>query len=259
MKELVVSDFEITTKFVRGRVHRPPPYFSSIGKCGREQYYEMLPFEAVEGEHVPWSPSHPWQTTLGYAGQDLVVKALQVMGYDVTDQEKPSIWAGLNGRIDGKLQGHDLDSPKVWDCKLRNSFSIVDVVKYGLPKADKAIYCQMQSGIASEGEDGAIVTFIPYDVSDTRSRLKMSKIIDYNPHITRVVLPRDEEAIDIIEERSDMLRIAVDLEMIPAREYDPEQTKGLSPCNLCRFKQQCLSDGPTRDYVITPLPSHWNK
>lgn len=249
LRELVGSGMTITTTFGgRGASHRPPPYFSNIGGCARAIYYEMV---EPKGERGP--PQHPWQTTMGLAGQDLIVQTLRFMGYEVFDQEKSTSWGGLSGRIDGKLTGYDLGTDiAVWDCKLRNSFAICDLIRDGLAKADREIYCQMQAGMAAEDTDVAIVTFHPYDVSDTRGRMSQYKISEFDPHVIREVVHRDDELLEDIAERVDMLNIAKENSLLPAREYEPTQTRVKSPCRFCSFKTQCLGDGVS-DFVVTPL------
>lgn len=219
---------------------------SGIAKCARQSYYDKVS-PSTEGG------ASSWQSIMGYAGQEIVAATLIEMGYDLFNQEQEVYYAGIKGHTDGQLRGLDLDGrTAVWDCKLRNSFALKDLIMRGLPAASPEMYAQQQAYLAATGADLCIITVHPFDLTDARSRLKQYKIPN-DPMVNRVVLEPDPDAFEWIEERVDMLEIAVETDMLPAREYDPE--RGSFPCGkYCPHSERCLMDGDDKSFVVSPVP-----
>ncbi len=223
---------------------------SSMGDCARRLYYD-----GVMGGEGRVEEAITWPQAIGYAGQELAAEALKGMGYRLFDQENEVTWENMVGHTDGMLTGYDLgDMVATWDAKVKNSFAFRDMVTKGLPRADVGIYVQQMCYIKATGADCGIVTVHAADHTDTRSRLKQYKV-EANPLVHRIVLERDEEVFELIEERAYMLELAVGKKTLPACEYDP--IKGQFPCTYCPHMQQCILDGDEKDYTVTPFPSEW--
>ena len=218
---------------------------SGLGKCARQQVWGLQ--EAKDEEVEADTPGAPWQNLMGYAGQAIVAKIVVDMGYTITDQEKPVYLPGIPGHIDGKLSGLDLDSPVIWDNKVRNQFAYYHLAKDGI---DKVTRVQQQCYMAAEKCLYSMLTFVPFDLSGTRSHLNRWKS-EANPQIMRVMLPYSEEEHETIEKRTQMIQIAVDNRITVTREEDPE--KGEFPCTWCPFMKRCLATGQTTDFMVTPI------
>ena len=222
---------------------------SGMGECARRLYYGLL---------TPPAPSGAtWQTLLGYAGQDIVAMGLRAMGYTLVDEEKEVEYEGIPGHIDGLLMGLDLGSSSaVWDAKLRNSFALRDLLRYGLPAGDKVMWVQQQGYLAATKAELGMVTVLPFDLSDSRSRLRQYGMGELDPLINRIVLKPDPETWQIIADRGQELRLCAELKLVPEAEYDPLRDN--FPCGYCPFQDRCILQGKDSDFVVTPLPSKWN-
>ena len=220
---------------------------SSMGNCARQLYYRVAyPME------IQFSTS--WQTVMGYAGQDVIANVLRRMGYTLSDEEK-EVFFVVPGHVDGVLTGHDLGPLRaIWDSKIRNSFAYKDLVVKGLPAGEPGMYLQQQGYIKATKADMAILTIMPFDITDTRSRLRQSKV-EFTAGILRIILKPDKEAHALIEERATMVLLAVKLKLIPVREYDPFITT--FPCGFCEYKSRCMKDGQTEEFVVAPIPEKW--
>jgi hypothetical protein len=217
---------------------------SSIGDCARRQYYGLTIPQVRE------PPENPWQNILGYAGQEIVTATLKAMGYTLFGAERTVNYGGITGHIDGLLTGLDLGtSVAVWDSKLRNSFALYRWIKDGVDK-DPRTYYQLQSYVAATNAECAIITGHAFDLTDTRARFRQYKVEGRDPQSVRFVLEPNREVIESIPERVQMIRMAVDIGVVPDAEYEP--IKNEFPCTFCPFIDRCLLEGSS-DFVVTPL------
>lgn len=250
LNQTALTDF--TLSFAGGAGEDDAPLLptlrmSGMGKCARRLYYDLIATTVVR------SVGNPWQNILGYAGQAIVAKTLQTMGYTLFNEEKLVEYAGVPGHTDGQLTGLDLGKKKaIWDCKLRNGFALRDIIRDGLMKAEPDTYIQQQGYIAAEGADLGIVTVHPFDLTDAKSRLKTYKI-DQDILVTRIIIKPNKKVHELISTRASMIRFAASAKVVPDREFDPLGDHERFPCGFCEHLNTCLAQGETRQFTVAPL------
>lgn len=219
------------------------PSMSGIGKCARQQWARLV-------GRASSSSGNSWQSIMGYAGQALIAATLKIMGYTISDQEKEVYLGKLVGHLDGVASGVDLAGAHVWDSKLRSAYGVGILLQDGI---DDEMYLQQQAYCAAEGLDTSLVTLVPFDLGAARTDFKRRKL-DADPLINRIFIKADSEARDCAMERASMLTFAAKKDIIPRREFNPEnRAHARFPCGFCEVKDWCKLVGQTDNFTVTPI------
>lgn len=237
--ELEDEEWEVT---VNHSPHANTVSPSGIGNCVRQQLYKFT----NKPKTNQLNKATNWSSFLGSHGQAIAAKVLEKMGYTVFDQEAVVDFNGIQGRVDGKLTGLDLDDLIViWDSKLRNIFGLYGtkghpgLANSELKESSPDIYLQMQAYIAATGAAGAILTVQPYDLSAAKLEATKKKV-PVSP-VYRVVVEPDEAAQKLALTRAQLVLAAAFTGQAINREADPYIKQ--FPCSYCEYMTLCLTEG----------------
>lgn len=263
---------------------RPELHFSSIGNCGRQQLYRIrgvYPTDPRPG----WSI---WAPQMGHMAQVLATLAAQQMGYTLERtldielvrnedgsrsllavKENPDAkveWHGVIGSVDGVISDRELETPCVWDVKMRTAISyaqMVQAVTSG-PEAflhdDPASALQMQGYMAALGLEATIIWTAPWDSSVIRLLKGMAERGQIKGWLgalfpsalevtwTPLVLPAVEEQQTLLAKRAEALTLAKEAGLTVVREYNPVAHK--FPCEYCAYQTLCTAEGDSGDITL---------
>jgi len=199
------------------------PYFSSIGKCLRQQAYNLLGFPA-EGKAIDA------RARMVFFQGDMVELAIvmlaRVAGCAITAYgvgQESIEWEGLRGRPDGILDGTHLV-----EVKSMSSYSFDDFQNNIL---DIGYRYQCNAGMEALGLSHTVIVALNKDAGV----------------LAEMVIPKDPEIIKDIRARLATLKAATK-ENLPERPYAPND-KGFYPwqCRYCAFYRTCL---PNAELVL---------
>lgn len=237
------------------------PRASSIGGCAARTLYRITNTPKSDTPPV----EHSWSAWMGYAGQELKAEILRRMGYLVTTAHPTLRSAVMTGHIDGLIKGLDLgDELVLWDSKIRNLFGYRKLVREGLPKGDPEMYLQMQWYMGQLGLKWALVTIAPHDYSSMRNENTRYKVGIHNVIIQRIVLPFEQRAYELAEERARTINAAKELGLQVAREFNPTNPNDFRfPCSFCPWLTKCMADDFERSVEgvleVPPIPDEWKE
>lgn len=199
------------------------PYFSSIGKCIRQQAYKILGFEE-SGKQIDS------RAKMIFFQGDMVELAItqvaKVAGCNITVSglgQESIEWKNMRGRPDGVMDGTHLVEVK--------SMSSYGFGEFQRGLLDEGYRYQCNAGMAALGLKACVVVGLNKD-----SGILHEMVIAYDPAI-----------IADIEERIETLANATK-ENLPERPYHPD-AKGFYPwqCRYCAWFKTCL---PTAELVL---------
>lgn len=199
------------------------PYFSSIGKCIRQQAYQLLRFEQ-EGKSIDS------RSKMVFFQGDIVELAIiqlaKVAGCEVTvagfEQESVE-WQGMRGRPDGVVNGSHL-----LEVKSMSSYGFENFERGIL---DEGYRYQCNAGMEALKLDKAVIVVLNKDTGV----------------LAEMVISRDQAIMDDIAQRLAILQNATK-ENLPDRPYAPDE-KGFYPwqCRYCAYYKTCL---PNSELVL---------
>lgn len=234
------------------------PRASSIGNCAQQQLYKLNGTEPTDVR----TPVDNWAAWMGIAGQEIVRAVLAEMGYTV-GPPRTLRTESMTGHTDGDITGLDFGTAlAVWDSKLRNVFGFKKLIAEGqLRRADVSIYLQLMWYGAQMGASHVFVTVHPHDLSTWRIEQSRAKFHMAEPLVHRIILPVDENAVMLAEQRATGLIAAKNLGMQVYREFDPTNPRDQKfPCGYCPFMTQCIADmWDTNRLQIAPIPDAWKE
>lgn len=192
------------------------PYFSSIGKCLRQQAYKILGFEE-SGKQIDSRAKMIFFQ--GDMVELAIVQVAKVAGCNITVSglgQESIEWKNMRGRPDGVMDGTHLVEVK--------SMSSYGFGEFQRGLLDEGYRYQCNAGMAALGLNACVVVGLNKD-----SGILHEMIISYDPLI-----------VADIEERIDTLAEATK-ENLPTRPYKPD-TKGFYPwqCRYCAWHKTCL-------------------
>lgn len=199
------------------------PYFSSVGKCIRQQAYKILGFEE-EGKQIDSRSKMVF--FMGDIVELAIVQLCKVVDASVTgtgmDQESTELW-GMRGRPDGVVGG-----THVLEVKSMSSFSFRDFEKGQL---DEGYRYQCNAAMESLKLDKCVVVALNKDAGV----------------LAEMIITKDELIVMDIFYRLDTLKKATK-ENLPARAYQPDP-KGMLPwqCRFCSYYKKCW---PSSELVL---------
>ena len=199
------------------------PYFSSIGKCLRQQAYKLLGFEEAGKEIDSRAKMLFFQ---GDMVELAVVELAKVAGCNVSGtgfEQEATEWNGLRGRPDGVVDG-----THVLEVKSMASYSF------------------------ERFEQGQLEDSYRYQCNAAMESLGLAKTVivaqnkDSGP-LCEMVIEKDPAIVEDIRQRLSVLGNATK-EMLPERPYAPD-AKGFYPwqCRYCAFFKTCL---PNAELVL---------
>jgi CRISPR/Cas system-associated exonuclease Cas4 (RecB family) len=214
------------------------PYFSSIGKCLRQQAYGLLGVEPNGKEMDSRSKMVFFQ---GDMVEVAIIQVAKQAGCNISaagsGQESIEI-DGMRGRPDGIL--HDGGGIDDHGEIYRGAATYVVEVK------------SMSSFSFKDFERGVLDDGYRYQCNAAMIALKLNKtvIVALNKDagvLAEMVIARDEEIVKDIQERLDTLKKATK-EDLPVRPYKPDD-KGFYPwqCRYCAWFKTCL---PNSELVL---------
>lgn len=200
------------------------PYFSSIGKCLRQQAYELLGF-AANGKEIDARSKMVF--FMGDLAEIAIVQVAKVAGCNITvgGQDQTSIeWEGLRGRPDGVLDGTILV-----EAKSMSSFSFRDFER-GV--VDEGYRYQCNAGMEALNLDKCVIVALNKDAGV----------------LAEQVISRDPAIVGDIRRRLGILKAATK-EVLPDRPFKPDEKTGFYPwnCLYCAHWKTCL---PTAEKVL---------
>jgi hypothetical protein len=194
------------------------PYFSSIGKCLRQQSYKLLGFEE-DGKQIDSRSKMVF--FMGDVVELAIVQLCKVAGLEVTgtgfEQEATELW-GMRGRPDGVVNG-----THVLEVKSMSSFSFRD---FEGGKLDDGYRYQCNAAMESLKLDKCVIVALNKDAGV----------------LAEMQITKDPTIVEDIFFRLDTLKRATK-EELPQRPYAPD-AKGFYPwqCLYCAFHKVCLPD-----------------
>lgn len=199
------------------------PYFSSIGKCLRQQAYEILGFEA-NGKEIDSRAKMVF--FMGDLVEIAVIQLAKQAGCNITvaGSGQTSIeWEGMRGRPDGVLDGTVLV-----ECKSMSSYAY-DRFQRG--ELDEGYRYQCNAGMAALGLKVCVIVALNKDAG-----VLAEQVIDLDPVI-----------VSDMRDRLQTLKTAT-VDNLPPRPYFPNE-KGFYPwqCLYCAFWKTCQ---PTAEKVL---------
>lgn len=199
------------------------PYFSSIGRCLRQQAYKILGFIENGKEMDSRSKNVFFQ---GDMVEIAIIQVARLAGCNITacgkDQESVE-WEGMRGRPDGILDGTHLV-----EAKSMTSYGFSEFQRGIL---DEGYRYQCNAGMAALGLSACVVVALNKD----------------SGVLHEMVISKDDKIVADIKERIDTLAKATK-EDLPYRPYQPD-AKGFYPwqCRYCAFYKTCL---PNTELVL---------
>lgn len=199
------------------------PYFSSIGKCIRQQAYSLLNFEASGKAIDARSKMVFFQ---GDMVELAIVQIAKIAGCLITQSgfEQTSVeWNGLRGRPDGIFEGTHL-----LEVKSMSSYGFSNFERGVL---DESYRYQCNAGMEALNLNSCIVIGLNKDAGV----------------LHEMVISKDVAIMADIQKRLAVLKEAT-RENLPPRPYVPD-AKGFYPwqCRYCAFYKTCL---PTAELVL---------
>lgn len=273
----MLSNEEFAAKFIRAvseldeepftvswmhEVHQSSePAASGLGDCARQQWYKLTNAPITNLDRT----GSQWSAFMGHLGQALAVRILEKMGYTILDQEKEVRVGTIVGHIDGIITGLDLEDRRmVYDAKVRNVYRLIDVLTKGVEVAELSTFLQMQAYMLAEGLDSTMLTYMPHDLSATRRigwyQRKLAEKGWPEPVVNRVFVDADDFAQKLATDRSDLLTVAAQNDIMPAREFDPNDPDDAKfPCGYCPFMALCMRHGQSDGLTIPEIPVEWRE
>jgi CRISPR/Cas system-associated exonuclease Cas4 (RecB family) len=236
---------------VREERDQKTPYFSSIGKCLRQQAYKLLKFEENGKEMDSRSKMVFFQ---GDMAELAVIQVAKQAGCNISvggsDQESIEV-DGMRGRPDGIL--HDAGQTQPTKEDLRDAEELGELTFEARPPQDYVVEVKSMSSFSfRDFERGVVDDGYRYQCNAAMLALKLNKtvIVGLNKDsgvLHEMVISRDEKIIEDIAERLDTLKKATK-EDLPYRPYQPDAA-GFYPwqCRYCAFFKTCL---PNAELVL---------
>ena len=192
------------------------PYFSSIGKCLRQQAYSLLGFEH-DGKEIDSRAKMVFFQ--GDIAELAIVQLAKVVGCEVsqTGFEQQSIeWEGLRGRPDGVVSGSHLLEVK--------SMSSYGFDNFQRGELDDSYRYQCNAGMEALNLDKTVIVALNKDAGV----------------LHEMVISKNPEVVKDIRARLAALKSATK-ESLPPRPYAPNE-KGFYPwnCLYCSYWKTCL-------------------
>lgn len=232
MAELDMGEVSLGVTITSG--HTGKPRASSLGDCARKQLFDLR--EGVEGAEVLPNPGL-WSSWMGHAGESVSRAVLMRMGYTI---EQPDVPEDLpfTGHVDGVISGLDLDTPAVWDNKVRAAYGFKLLVTTG---PDDPMYYQMQAYMHALRLERTLITLLPHDQSAVRREFKFAKM-DEPEMVQRLWIEADPIAQSTLLQRAEAVSAAHALGLMVNREFNPTDRK--FPCwwghGGCPHIQDCI-------------------
>ena len=212
-----LASFAFSRQFgLREKRETNTPYFSSIGKCLRQQSYKLLGFEE-DGKAIDSRAKMVF--FMGDAVELAIVQLCKVAGIEVTgtgfEQESTELW-GMRGRPDGVVNGSH-----VLEVKSMSSFSFRD---FEGGKLDDGYRYQCNAAMESLKLDKCVIVALNKDAGV----------------LAEMQIEKDPTIVEDIFFRLDTLKKATK-ETLPVRPYVAD-AKGFMPwqCLYCAFHRVCL-------------------
>lgn len=207
---------------VREERTKKQPYFSSIGRCIRQQAYDLLGFEA-DGKKIDARAKMIFFQ--GDIVEIAIVQVAKVAGCPITvcgQGQTATEWNGMRGRPDGVMDGH------LVEVKSMSSYSFKDFER-GI--IDDGYRYQCNAGMASLNLDKAVIVALNKDAGV----------------LAEQIISRDQAIVDDILKRLDTIKLATK-ENLPERPY-AKNDKGFYPwqCRYCAHYKTCL---PNTELVL---------
>lgn len=201
---------------VREERETKQPYFSSIGKCMRQQSYDLLHFPK-EGKSLDARSKMVFFQ--GDMVEIAVIELAKIAGCSITGTgfEQESVeWNGLRGRPDGIL-----NKTHLVEVKSMSSYAFDDFQKNIL---NIEYRYQCNAGMAALGLDHCVIVALNKDAGV----------------LAEIIVDKDPEIVADILKRLEVLKNAT-RENLPDRPYQPND-KGFYPwqCRYCAFYKICL-------------------
>jgi hypothetical protein len=199
------------------------PYFSSIGKCIRQQVYGLLGFEASGKEIDSRAKMVFFQ---GDIVELAIVQIAKIAGCTVslTGFEQTSVeWNGMRGRPDGVIEGTHLLEVK--------SMSSYGFGNFERGELDEGYRYQCNAGMEALKLDKCVIVGLNKDAGV----------------LHEMIISKDADIVADIQKRLDILKAATK-ENLPERPYAPND-KGFYPwqCRYCAHYKTCL---PNAELVL---------
>lgn len=191
------------------------PYFSSIGRCMRQQAYNLLGFEP-DGKEVDSRSKMVF--FMGDIVELAVVQLCKVVDASVTDtgfeQESVELW-GMRGRPDGVVSG-----THVLEVKSMSSFAFRE---FEAGELDEGYRYQCNAAMKALDKQKTVIVALNKDAGV----------------LGEMIIDRDEDIVRDIYDRLGILKIATK-ENLPARPYAAD-AKGFLPwqCLYCAHWRTC--------------------
>lgn len=208
---------------VREKRDTVAPYFSSIGKCLRQQSYKLLGFEEA-GKEIDSRAKMVF--FMGDLVELAIVQLAKVAGCEVTgtgfEQESTELW-GMRGRPDGVVNGSH-----VLEVKSMSSFSFRDFERGQL---DIGYRYQCNAAMESLKLDKTVIVALNKDAGV----------------LSEMIIEKDPTIVEDIYFRLDALKRATKT-TLPDRPYEPNEQKFLPwNCLYCGYWKTCW---PTAERVL---------
>lgn len=199
----------------REEFQQKTPYFSSIGKCLRQQAYKLLGFEQNGKEIDSRSKMVFFQGDLAEIAIIMIAKQAGCEIKACGNAQETLEFDGMRGRADGILDGH------VVEVKSMSSFSFRDFER-GI--IDDSYRMQCHAAMMALNLDKAVIVGLNKDAGV----------------LHEMIISKDPAIVKDMEERLDTLK-KCSKEDLPYRPYAPDE-KSFYPwqCLYCAFWKTCL-------------------
>jgi hypothetical protein len=230
---------------------------SGLGSCGRKQAAGV---EGVPQSDPDWKSI--WQMELGRAGQDIALKALPYLGFEI--EESILVEGEVNGEADYELRAKannvfswPVDEVVIGDVKMRNTYAYNHVwMGEDLLTENPEIATQINYYAGTRGRKKIMILLLPYDSASVRNDQRFSKgrAKECNPYVRVFTCDFNPELyVNTLERLAILQTHGVDVNP----EYDP--TQGKFPCawanGSCGWYQWCLSKGPGGKISLPAVPA----